>query len=339
MALWLVLWVDMGKRYRHISLEERDRIAEMKSLGRTVTEIAEALGRSKGTLSRELRRNATPAYKVYLSHRAHERAITRKQEAGSRPRLKNEQVVSYVRSKLKQGLSPELIAGRIRLEHSGLGISHEAIYQYIYHPKTEGRAELIGHLVRGHRKRKSKGIGRRERKTKIPNRIPIEQRPISVENRSRFGHWEGDSLVSRKSLAALNSLVERKSRLLFLTKLKRKSAELTTDTVIRRLHGLPEKARRTLTLDNGTENAQHEVITDAIGMQCYFARPYASWQRGTNESVNGLVRRYFPKGTDFSKITDEQVAKVESIINNRPRKCLGYKTPLEIASTFVALRP
>jgi len=336
----------MGKRYRHISLEERDRIAEMKSLGHTVTEIAEALRRSKSTLSRELRRNATPAYKVYLSHRAHERAVTRKQEAGSRPRLKNEQIVTYVRSKLEQGLSPELIAGRIGLEHSGLGISHEAIYQYIYHPKTagggflaKGRGELIGHLVRGHRKRKTKGIGRRERKTKIPNRIPIEERPISVENRSRFGHWEGDSLVSRKSLAALNSLVERKSRLLLLTRLERKSAELTADTVIRRLQEFPEKARRTLTLDNGTENAQHEAITDAIGMQCYFARPYASWQRGTNESVNGLVRRYFPKGTNFSKITDEQVAKVESLINNRPRKCLGYKTPLEVASAFVALRP
>ena len=328
----------MGKRYRHINLEERDRIAEMKSLGHTVTEIAEALKRSKGTLSRELRRNATPAYKVYLSHRAHERAVTRKQEASSRPRLKNEQIVTYVWNKLEQGLSSELISGRIGLEQSGLGISHEAIYQYIYHPKTEGRAELIGHLVRGHRKRKAKGIGRKARKTKIPNRIPIEERPISVDNRSRFGHWEGDSLVSRKSLAALNSLVERKSRLLFLTRLKRKSAGLTTDTVIRRLQWLPEKARRTLTLDNGPENAQHEAITDAIGMQCYFARPYASWQRGTNESVNGLVRRYFPKGTAFTKIMDEQVAKVESIINNRPRKCLGYKTPLEVASAFVALR-
>lgn len=329
----------MEKGYRHISLEERDRIAEMRSLGQTVTEMAMALGRSKSTLSRELRRNATPAYKVYLSHRAHERAVTRKQEAGSRPRLKNDQVVSYVRNKLEQGLSPELIAGRIELEQSGLSISHEAIYQYIYHPKTEGRAELIGLLVRGHRKRKSKGIGRKERKTKIPNRIPIEDRPLSVENRSRFGHWEGDSLVSRKSLAALNSLVERKSRLLLLTRLQRKTAELTTDAVILRLQELPEKVRRTLTLDNGTENAQHEAITEAIGIQCYFARPYASWQRGTNESVNGLVRRYFPKGTNFSKITDEQVAKVESLINNRPRKCLAYKTPIEVASAFVALRP
>ncbi len=329
----------MGKGYKQLSLEERDRITEMKSLGHTVTEIAETIGRSKSTLSRELRRNSTPAYKVYLSHRAHERAVTRKQEAGSRPRLKNEQVVTYVREKLEQGLSPELIAGRIGLEHSGLGISHEAIYQYIYHPKTEGRAELIGHLVRGHRKRKSKGIGRKERKTKIPNRIPIEQRPLSVEKRSRFGHWEGDSLVSRKSLAVLNSLIERKSRLLFLTRLKRKSAELTKDAVIWRLQDLPEQAIRTLTLDNGSENSQHEMITEAIGMQCYFARPYASWQRGTNESVNGLVRRYFPKGTDFSKITDDQVAKVESLINNRPRKCLGYKTPLEVASAFVALAP
>src|SRR3989337_2664664 len=201
----------MGKRYRHISLEERDRIAEMKALGHMATEIAEMLGRSKSTLSRELRRNSTPAYKVYLSHRAHERAVTRKQEAGSRPRLKSDQVVSYVRNKLEQGLSPELIAGRIELEQSGLSLSHEAIYQYIYHPKTAGRTELIGLLVRGHRKRKSKGIGRKERKTKIPNRIPIEARPLSVENRSRFGHWEGDSLVSRKSLAALNSLVDRKT--------------------------------------------------------------------------------------------------------------------------------
>lgn len=329
----------MEKGYKHIRIEERDRIAEMKSLGYKVTEIAKALGRSKSTLSRELRRNATPAYKVYLPHRAHERAVTRKQEAGSRPRLKSEQVVSYVRSKLEEGLSPELIAGRIGLEHSKLSISHEAIYQYIYHPKTEGRAELIGCLVRGHRKRKAKGIGRKERKTKIPNRIAIEARPKSVETRYHFGHWEGDSIVSRKSLPVLNSLVERKSRYLLLTKLERKMAELTADAVIQRLQKFPKKAKRSLTMDNGSENAQHEAITEAIGIQCYFARPYASWQRGTNESVNGLIRRYFPKGTDFSKITDEQVAKVESLINNRPRKCLGYKTPLEVASAFVALRP
>ena len=320
-----------------MSLEERDRITEMKSEGMSLRAIAKELGRSPSTLSREVKRNGTPAYRVYLSHRAHERAAKRKKESGQRRRLKDEQTVVYVKDKLEEGWSPEIIAGKIGQDIRGASISHEAIYQYIYHPNTEGREELIGQLVRGHRKRKKKGIGRKERKTKIPNRIPIEDRPISVDNRSRYGHWEGDSLVSRKSLAALNSLVERKSRLLLLTRLQRKTAELTKDAVLQRLQCFPEKVRRTLTLDNGSENAKHEAITKAIGMQCYFARPYASWQRGSNEQVNGMVRRYFPKGTDFSKITDEQVACVESRINNRPRKCLGYKTPAEVAA--VALAP
>ncbi len=328
----------MEKRYRHLSLEERDRITDMRASGDGLGKIAEALGRAKSTISREVRRNSSPSYRLYLSHRAHERAVKRKKESGKRPRLKNDLTVSYVRTKLELGWSPEQISGRISIDHPGLSISHEAIYQYIYHPRTEGREELIGYLRRGHRKRKRKGVGRKERKTKIPNRIPIEERPASADSRSRFGHWEGDSLVSRKSLAALNTLVERKSRLLFITKLERKSAVHASGAVIRRLQGLPEGARRTLTLDNGTENTRHQAITEAIGTRCYFARPYASWQRGTNEHMNGLVRWYFPKGTDFGKITDEQVARVESLINNRPRECVGYKTPLEVASSFVALR-
>ena len=211
-----------------MSLEERDRITEMKSGGLSLRAMAHELERSPSTLSRELKRNATSAYRIYLSHRAHERAVRRKQEASQRPRLKNCEVVSYVRARLAEDWSPELIAGRIGQDLPSLSISHEAIYQYIYQPKTEGRAELIGHLVRGHCRRKKKSIGRKERKTKIPNRTPIEERPISVDNRSRYGHWEGDSLVSRKSLAALNSLVERKSRLLLLTKLDRKSSEQTS---------------------------------------------------------------------------------------------------------------
>lgn len=309
----------------------------MKRDGHSLREIADVLGRSKGTISRELRRNAAPAYHVYTPCRAHERAVQRKRESGKRPRLKNERIVSYVREKLSDEWSPEIIAGRISRDIRGASISHEAIYQYIYHPETGGGEELIGFLVRAHRKRKKKGPGRRERKAKIPNRISIEKRPVSADNRSRYGHWEGDSLVSRKSLSALNTLVERKSRYTHLTKLERKSSEATRDAVIKRLGPLPERARRSLTVDNGTENARHEEITEAIGTRCYFADPYASWQRGSNEQVNGMVRRYFPKGTDFSKITDEQVAWVESRINNRPRKCLGYKTPAEVAA--VALAP
>ena len=327
----------MERRYKQLSLEERDRITEMKLEKLSLRAMAKALGRSPSTISREVGRNSTPAYRVYLSHRAHARAVKRKRESGERPRLKNDKIVSYVRDKLALEWSPEIIEGKIGKDLTGASISYEAIYQYIYHPETEGGQELIGHLVRGHRKRKKKGIGRKERRTRIPNRISIMERPVSADNRSRYGHWEGDSLVSRKSLAALNSLVERKSRLLLLTRLDRKTAEQTTDAVVQRLQGLPEKARRTLTLDNGTENSGHGDITRAIGTRCYFADPYASWQRGANEQVNGMIRRYFPKGTDFSKITDEQVAWVESRINDRPRKCLGYKTPSEVAT--VALAP
>jgi IS30 family transposase len=225
----------MGKGYRHLSLEDRDTISEMRRQGHTMAEIATAVGRSKSTISREVKRNSTPAYRVYLPCKAHERAVTRKKDSGRRSRLKNERIVSYVRDKLALDWSPELIAGRIGQDMRGASISHEAVYQYIYHPKTEGREELIGQLVRGHRKRKKKGIGRKERKTKIPNRVSIEERPVSADNRSRYGHWEGDSLVSRKSLAALNTLVERKSRQAFLTKLDRKSSEQTRDAVIGRL--------------------------------------------------------------------------------------------------------
>ena len=327
----------MGK-YKQLTLTERDVITTMLSEKKSLGDIAKALGRGKSTISRELKRNSSPEYKLYLSHRAHGRAVLRRKQASNRPRLKDNRIVSYVKTKLKEGWSPEQIAGRIGIDHPGLSISHEAIYQYIYHPKTDGRRELIDCLRRAHRKRKNKNIGRHQKKSKIPNRISIEFRPPAVEKRRQYGHWEGDSLVSRKSKVALNSLVERKSRLLLLTRLKRKTAEATFKAVVNRLKGLPRKAIRTLTLDNGTENTMHQEITSAIGINCFFAHPYASWERGTNEHVNGLVRWYLPKGTDFRKISDEEIALIESMINNRPRKCLGFKTPLEAASPFVALR-
>ena len=328
----------MGKGYSQLSLEERDKITLMRAEGKKASEIARALARDKSTMSRELNRNSSPEYKLYMSHRAQGRYEERRKQASRRLRLKNDLIRSYVIGKLKEGWSPEQIAGRLRIDNPRISISHEAIYQFIYDNNTEGRQELIDSLRRSHSKRKKKAIGRRVKKTKIPNRVSIEERPVSVQTRKQFGHWEGDSLVSRKSMVCLNSLVERKSRLLILTKLDRKSAEETSSAVIKRLKSLPEKARRTLTMDNGTENAKHEEITSILEIKCYFAHPYASWERGTNEHVNGLVRWYLPKGTDFSKISDEQIAMIESLINNRPRKCLGFKTPTEVASSFVALR-
>ena len=313
-------------------------ITTLRAENKSVREIARTLGRAPGTISRELKRNASPEYRLYLSHRADSRAVARRKSASRRIRLKHSQILSYVRAKLAAGWSPEQIAGRIGIDHPGLAISHEAIYQDIYHPQTEGRQELIRCLRRAHRQRKPHGLGRRERKTKIPNRVPIDCRPAVVEHRRQFGHWEGDRLVSRKSAVALNTLVERKTRLLRLTRLEHKTAAATSQAIISRLKGLPQSARRTLTLDNGTENARHQAITTRIGLRCYFAHPYASWQRGTCENTNGLIRWYLPKGTDFRTIRAEQIAQIEALLNNRPRKCLGFKTPIEVATPRVALQ-
>jgi IS30 family transposase len=310
----------------------------MRWEGKGPSEIARVLDRDKGTISRELVRNASPEYQCYTPCRAQNRSEQRKLTArSSRPLLKSKKTQQYVRQKLKIGWSPEIIAGRLKERQSGLSISPEAIYQFIYHRDTPDREQLISQLCRAHRKRRIKGKGRKVRKTKIPNRIPIDARPKAVERRKQFGHWEADTMVSRRSKPALHSITERTSRLLRLSKLKRRTAAETNKAIIHALKKLPPEARRTLTLDNGTENAKHEELTAKLGTKCYFAQPYAAWQRGSNEQINGLVRRYLPKGTDFSKIDKEQIKKIERLINNRPRKCLGFKTPLEVARSIVAL--
>ena len=266
-------------------MTERELIAKMYWEGDGINEIARALNRNKGTISRELKRNSSAEYQCYTPCRAQQRSHDRRKAASRRPRLKHEGIRQYVREKLLLGWAPELIAGRLSLDHPSCAISYEAIYQYIYHPKTPEREELIACLRRAHRKRKRKSVCRKQRKTKIPNRVSIEARPKSVASRRSYGHWEADSLISRKSLAALNSLTERKSSLLFLTKIKRKGSEETKNAIIRRLVCLPAQMRRTLTFDNGTENAQHEEMTAILGIKCYFTHPYYSWERGTNEHI------------------------------------------------------
>lgn len=328
----------MGKHYRHLTVRERERLAKLYHEGHTLAEMAKALRRDKSTISRELNRNGSAKRRLYTPCRAQVRSDERRSKASRRPRIDNEKIRSYIRDKLKVGWSPEIIAGRLPLERRGLRISHEAIYQYLYDRRTKDRKDLVLLLRRAHRMRKLRGIGRKVRKTKIPNRIPIEVRPNAVASRRFYGHWEGDTMESQKSPPVLNSLTERKSRLLLLTKLERKASGETRRAIVKRLAGLPMKLRQTLTLDNGTENALHEEITSEIGTKCYFARPYASWQRGTNEQTNGMIRWFLPKGTDFRNISEEEIAAVESRINNRPRKCLKYRTPLEVFTRVVALR-
>lgn len=328
----------MPKLYKQLSQSEREHIASLLSEGSSLGDIAKALGRNKSTISRELARNSAPERPRYTPCRAHARACDRKTTANTHERLKNDFIRQYVKDSLEKGWSPEQISGRIRIDHPGHSINHEAIYQYIYHPRNPNRLEMINLLRHARKKRRNKSIGRKERKTKIPNRIPIDARPKSVEHRRRYGHWEGDSLISRKSKAALNTLIERKSRLVLITKLPRKGAAETNKAIINRLKKLSVRGRQTLTLDNGTENAKHEHLSAKLGIKCYFAHPYSSWERGTNENTNGLIRWYLPKGTDFGKIAPKLIARIEYLLNSRPRKCLGYKTPLEVVASSVALR-
>jgi len=306
--------------------------------GQSVRKIAGVLGRHPSTISRELRRNSSSIYDYYMDHRAQERTDKRRSMASQRMRLRNKQVRDYVESKLKQDWSPEQIAGRIGIDHPGLSISHEAIYQYIYHPSTPNRGELISCLRRSHRRRKRKSQAPDKHKLKITGRIGIEHRPSEVEARDRFGDWEADTLVSRQSKAALLSMVERKSRLVQVEKLEARTAPLTSRAIIRRLLGFPQETRHTITFDNGTEHADHEDVSEEAKIKCFFCNPYSSWQRGTNENTNGLIRQYLPKKTDFAIISNEGIKLIESRLNNRPRKCLGFKTPLEVANLSVALQ-
>ena len=326
----------MPKPYKHLTNHERDLLSVLKSKGHKVREIARALNRDPGTISRELDRNAPPIRTgYYLAHKAHERAVNRAVTSRTHRRLKNDKIRKYVRRRIKHGWSPELIAGRLKKLHPKFSISHEAIYQWIY---ADAR-DLIPSLVRANRNRKRRGYSRRHKKTHIPERISIKERPEEVLLRQEPGHWETDTAVSRQSLAALQVSVERKTRLSKLAKLLRKGARPMSTSLTRRLSRYPKWFRVSITYDNGSENTEHVRTNNILGTRSYFCEPFHSWEKGTVENTIGLVRRFFPKKTDFAKVSKNRINSVERWLNHRPRKCLGFLTPLEAANSLgVALQ-
>lgn len=325
----------MKPNYQHLSAHERDQIAVMRSQGHSLRAIAHHLGRSPATLSRELSRNAAPVNRgYYLPHKAQARALARRSAAVQRPRLKIPNIRRYVRRQLRRGWSPELIAGRIKHFAWKQTVSPEAIYQFVY---TEAR-DLIPFLARAHRRRLRRGYSRKYAKSRIPGRVSIAQRPKAVLERQQLGHWEADTLVSRTSQAALGLAVERKTRYARLRRLARRQATDMRQMLTRSLRRYPKKLRRTLTYDNGLENAQHQQVNQALGTKSFFCRPYTSQEKGTVEHMAGLVRRFFPKGTDFGILSSVQIQAVERWLNNRPMKCLGFSTPAEVFRRGVALR-
>ena len=315
--------------YCHLTPICRGRVQALADEGKTVPEIALSLGRHRTTISRELARNRTA--QRYNAAKAQQQYVQRRKVCRPRKKLEHQPLRDYVFDKLALGYTPEQVAGRLPLEHPDaplMRISHEALYQGLY--SDERMHCLIQHLPQARPKRRKRGQGKSSRGPCIPGRVGIEHRPAVVESRSRYGDWEGDTVVGANQKAFLTTLVERRSLLLRAQKVDSKQAAEVAQAVVDALIDMPVSWVKTITFDNGTEFARHADMSATLPAEIYFAAPYSSYQRGTNENTNGLLRRYFPKGTDLKTLNHERLQLVVEEINNRPRKKLGYQTPNEV---------
>lgn len=325
------------KRYKHLTVFERSTIGQKHKEGVHEDDIAKLIKRDRSTVIREIERNGAPKTKKYRPESAHAKALAKRARRGVRPRLKNELIRNYTIEKLKLGWSPEQVSIRLPIDHKGHTISAEAIYQYIYSSfdnigagkVKRGHEDLRVYLARRHKRREKKGARATQKlyQTPLPS---IEERPAVVDRRKQFGHWEDDTIVSRQSTDRLKSINERVSGVVLLGKMNDGTIAESNRVVIERLSQLPTDLCRTLTRDRGSENRGYLEIEKALHMTCYFAHAYCSQERGSNENLNGLVRRVYPKKTDFRNVSDAALRQLEYRLNSRPRKRLGGKTPLEV---------
>ncbi len=317
----------MGTRYSHLSLEERCRLRGLMEMRLSISEIARQLGRHRSTVQRELGRNRCAD--GYRPDSAERRAWARKLR-GSRI-ARSTRLRAHVEDRLAMGWSPEQIAGRMELDGSEPAISPESIYRHAYSPA--GRRAGLHRLLAQRRPKRGRRRRNGQRAPAIPNRTPIQQRPTKAHLRSQFGHWEGDLMHFRRQRDILLTLQERRSRLTLARRLLSKDADLAAEAVAEELGGLPAKARRTITHDNGGEFARHEAVTEAIGLHAYFCDPHSPWQRGSIENSHGRLRRDLPRKTALQEYTDADIDDVIWNLNATPRKCLGYRTPIEAFAT------
>jgi len=321
----------MEKKRTRLSYAERVVIQTLLNQNKSFIYIARELGRNRASIYKEVKKwviKPTDKYDADLAH------FCAKEEYLNKRNL--DKINTYFRLKvfvykgLIQDFSPEQIAGSIKDIYPNdpiMSISHEAIYQHIYRSRQSrlGR-KLIKLLPYSHSKRRNKKrFG--SKRSRIKDAVSIEMRPEHIENRKQLGHWEGDQIVGVGHKSAIATMVERKTRYTYIIFLKDRTSMTMTQAVANTLNILIPEARRTMTYDNGIEMANHKWLTQQTGMDVYFAHPYSPWERGTNENTNGLIRRYFPKKTDFKNITEQQLKQAQEKLNNRPRKVLGYKTP------------
>lgn len=325
--------------YHRLSFRERIIIQTLWSTSITQTEIAERLGRHKSTISRELNKWAKGKNR-YDARLAQWYADQNYADKHFKDKIStSDRLKQYVFDGLKKNWSPQQVAGRVKIDYPDnpeMSISHEAIYSFIYrHPQGNINKKLIKLLPQKRSRRRKTYVTKGVAKTKISDMISIEQRPDCINDRSQIGHWEGDLMIGPKQASAIATLVERKTRFTFILKLKSRTTQSVTAEIKNKLNSLPQKLRRSITYDNGSEMADHKWLTQKTGATVYFAHPYSSWERGTNENTNGLIRRYLPKYTDFNKLSYKQLLEIQQRLNNRPRKVLGYKTPWEAFKTYI----
>ena len=306
--------------YKQLAYEQRYHIYSMLRIGFSQTKIANEIGVDRSTVSRELRRNQ--GKRGYRPKQAHQKALGRRNKAHYRF---SSTTWDLIESLIRMDWSPEQISGWLK-NREDIHISHEWIYQHIYEDKRN-LGDL--HLHLRCQKKRRKRYGSYDRRGKLSNRVSIEQRPAEVETRQRLGDWEVDTMIGKRHKQALVTIIERKSRLVLLHKVEQRTAGAVEDAIT---HLLEPWARdvHTITADNGKEFARHKQIANKLTAKFYFAHPNAAWERGSNENANGLIRQYFSKKQALHNITNDDTALVTCLLNNRPRKCLDYKTPIEV---------
>ena len=314
--------------YNQLTENERYQIYTLKKAGHSNIEIAGLLERHPATIGRELKRNT--GLRGYRPQQAQRLSNSRRINA-HKARKVNDDILSSIDCLIRQELSPQQVVDYLAI-HQGVLLHHETVYQIIYADKSDG-GDLYTHLriaSKSYRKR----YGSYDRRGKLKNRVSIDERPAVVDRRNRIGDWEGDTVIGKGRKSALLTMVERKTLYTVIVRLTGKRSDLLAQAAINGMRHLKHNVK-TITLDNGLEFAGHEEIAASLEADIYFAHPYASWERGINENTNGLIRQYFPKGTDFNEVTDEEISHVMDRLNNRPRATRGYRSPNEL---FMGLR-
>jgi IS30 family transposase len=322
---------DMVTQYLRLSFAEREEISRGLRAGELFSSIANQINRSTSTVTREVWKH-TRRKLCYRAVPAQKRAENRNRGGRKSKISSNEKLRDYVYEKLKTEWSPEEIANRMVKEYpqdTSMRVSHETIYFHIY---CLPKGELKKELARGLRRKRRQRYLRRylhDRKSRIVDAVSIDERPKEALSRQVPGHWEGDLLMGKERKSAIGTLVERSARLTLLVPLVAKDAASVRRAFAKAFKRIPKEFVKTLTYDRGTEMAEHALFTEETKINVYFADAHCPWQRGTNENTNGLIRQYFPKGTDFTNVSLAQLRKAERRLNGRPRKALGYYTPSE----------